>query len=212
MQIKWHGHACFEIRTGIRVVIDPHDGRSIGLKTPKLRADYVLITHDHFDHNATRVVEGAFKVIKGPGLYTLPGGIKIKGIEAYHDTVQGAKRGKITMYRIDSESMHMLHTGDLGHTLSKNIIDEIGSVDVLFVPVGGTYTLDAKQAYEVVRELNPKVVVPMHYKIPGLTLGLAPVEEFLKMFPSESISFVGNSVEFFREDLPDSTEIWVFNL
>ncbi|MCD6275196.1 MAG: MBL fold metallo-hydrolase [Thermoplasmata archaeon] len=211
MEIRWYGHACFEIRSGISLVIDPHDGRSIGIKPPRAKADLVLVTHHHFDHNATRVIKGNFEVIDLPGEYEYEG-IKIKGIMAYHDKEMGAKRGKVTMFRIESEGIKLLHVGDLGHVISSEMAKEIGPVDILFIPVGGVYTVDAREAYENTKILNPKIVVPMHYKFNGLTLGLAPVDDFLRFFPEGQVTYVGNSIEFSREDLPKNTQVWVFTL
>ncbi len=211
MIIRWHGHSCFEIDTGARIVIDPHDGRSIGLRPPRASADLVLITHDHFDHNAVRVVNGSFKVIKEPGEYAFSG-IKIKGIKAYHDTENGRRRGEITMFKVISEGISLLHVGDLGHVLLPDQISEIGHVDVLMTPVGGTYTVGPKEAYENVKLLKPSVIIPMHYKVPGLSLNLGPVDDFLKFFPESSVIYVGSSVEFTREDLMESPQVWVFSL
>lgn len=211
MFIKWHGHACFEIRDGTRIIIDPHDGRSIGLKTPRATADIVLVTHDHFDHNAVRVINGNFQVISSSGEYNF-GPAKIKGIGAYHDEVLGAKRGRVTMYKILLEGISLLHMGDIGHILTKEQVKEIGSVDIIFIPVGGVYTVDAKKAYENTKILNPKIVIPMHYKVPGLTLGLEKVDNFLSFFPKERIMYVGNSIEFSRGDLPYKTSVWVFTI
>ncbi len=211
MMVRWHGHACFEIRNSLRIVIDPHDGRSIGIKPPRVTADVVLITHDHFDHNATRVVGGRFKTITAEGDYTV-GDVKIKGIEAYHDEYHGAKRGKVTMYKIEMNGISFLHTGDLGHILDSSQINNIGKVDILFIPVGGVYTVDAERAYENVKALHPKITVPMHYYVPGLSLRLAPVDDFLRFFSDDEIMQVGNSVDFSPEDLESPVKVWVFNL
>ncbi len=211
MEIRWHGHACFEIRSGITIVVDPHDGRSIGLKPPRARADIVLVSHHHFDHDAVRVIKGNYKVIDAPGEYEF-NGVKIKGVSAYHDESMGAKRGKITMYRIAGEGISLLHVGDLGHVLSKDMLKKIDKIDILFIPVGGVYTVDAEKAYENVKLLNPRIVVPMHYRFDGLTLGIDTVEPFLNKFSKERIEYVGSSIEFSREDLPKTTNVWVFTL
>ncbi|MCD6370593.1 MAG: MBL fold metallo-hydrolase [Thermoplasmata archaeon] len=211
MEIKWHGHACFEIRDSMKIVIDPHDGRAIGIKPPRATPDVVLITHHHFDHDAVRVLNGNFKIIDAPGNYVFDG-IKIRGILGYHDKEMGARRGKITMYKIELEGVKLLHVGDLGHILSKDMVKEIGDVDILFIPVGGVYTVDAREAFENVKLLQPKIVIPMHYRFDGLTLGIAPVEDFLKYFTKEQIIYVGNSIEFTKEDLENTTKIWVFTL
>jgi len=211
MEIKWYGHACFEIRNSMKIVIDPHDGRSIGIKPPRATPDVVLITHHHFDHDAVRVLNGNFKIIDEPGNYVFDG-IKIQGILGYHDKEMGTRRGKITMYKIELEGVKLLHVGDLGHILSKDVVKEIGDVDILFIPVGGVYTVDAREAFENVKLLQPKIVIPMHYRFDGLTLGIAPVEDFLKYFTKEQIIYVGNSIEFTKEDLENTTKIWVFTL
>ncbi len=211
MEIKWHGHSCFEIGEGIKIVIDPHDGRSIGIRTPRVKADVVLVTHHHFDHDAIRVVKGDFKVIDSPGEYRIED-VHIVGIPAYHDEEYGKRRGTITMFKIETEGLHLLHVGDLGHVLDSQTIEKIGKLDILFTPVGGVYTVDAKKAYENVKLLKPRIAIPMHYKIPGMSLGIAPVDEFLSLFPKNAIEFVGNSIAFDRGDLPRDTKVWVFNL
>ncbi len=211
MIIRWHGHSCFEIFNSLRIVIDPHDGRSIGLKTPHLKADLVLVTHEHFDHNATRIVKGDFKIIRDAGKYRI-GDVEIEGIEGYHDKENGARRGKITMYKVKNEGISILHVGDLGHILNEEQADKIGKIDILMTPVGGTYTVDAKEAYENVNILKPKVVIPMHYYVPGLSLALAKVDEFLSLFPRENVQYVGNSIDFTRGELPKETTVWVFSL
>ncbi len=211
MEIKWYGHSCFEIGEGIKIVIDPHDGRSIGIKTPKARADLVLVTHHHFDHDAVRVVKGDFRVIDSPGEYKI-GSVQIKGIPAYHDEEYGKKRGTITMYKIETEGVRLLHVGDLGHVLDSEKVKKIGDIDILFTPVGGVYTVNAKKAYENVKRLKPKIVIPMHYKLPGMTLGIDPVDDFLSLFRRDKVEFVGNSIVFGREDLPKDTQVWVFTL
>ncbi len=211
MEIRWHGHACFEIKSGITIVVDPHDGRSIGLKAPRAYANLVLITHHHFDHDATRVIKGDFEVIDAPGTYEYHG-VKIRGIPAYHDKEMGARRGKITMFKIETEGMKLLHVGDLGHIITEEMSREIGDIDILFTPVGGVYTVDAAEAYENVKILRPRVVIPMHYRFNGLTLGIAPVDDFLRYFPTEQITYVGNSIEFTKEDITGNTKVWVFTL
>ncbi len=211
MIIRWHGHSCFEFFDSLHIVIDPHDGRSIGLKTPHLKAELVLVTHEHFDHNAVRIVNGEFKTIREVGRYKF-GDVEIEGFEAYHDKEMGARRGKITMYKIKTEDISILHAGDLGHVLPKETIDKIGHVDILMIPVGGIYTVDAREACENVKLLKPKVVVPMHYYVPGLSLNLDKVDNFLSYFPKEFVIHVGNSIDFTKSELPDELSVWVFSL
>jgi L-ascorbate metabolism protein UlaG (beta-lactamase superfamily) len=178
--IKWHGHACFEIKDGVTIVTDPHDGRSIGLKPPSAKADIVLISHKHFDHadGLLYVKKDGTVVIDKPGSYEVRG-VKITGVPTYHDESRGAKRGPNTVYLFEVEGVRFCHLGDLGHALSEDQARSLRPVDVLMVPVGGTFTIDARQAEKVVEMLSPRLTIPMHFKIPGLNLPIAGVEAFV---------------------------------
>jgi len=184
MQISWKGQACFHIvvqrnkQEQVKIVIDPFDP-SIGLKMPLLDADVVLSTHDHEDHNNINACKGAF-VVTGPGEYEIKD-VSIQGLSSFHDDVEGKERGKNTIYVIDVESMRLCHLGDLGQDeLSSDQVSKIGNVDILFVPVGGVYTIGAKAAAKVVSQIEPRIVIPMHYLLAGLKFKLHKVDEFLK--------------------------------
>ena len=211
MYITWHGHACFELGNEIKILFDPHDGKSIGLKPPIATPDIVLVSHQHFDHNAIRAIHGKFKVYDHVGEWR-EGDVEIKGVKAYHDEFGGRRRGEIVMFRVSMEGVNFLHTGDLGHILPDSLIAEVEPVDILFIPVGGVFTVDAKKAYRIVEKLEPKVVIPMHYRVGGLTLSINTVEPFLAMFPEEDVVHVGKSIEFEKEDLPEKLSVWVFSL
>jgi len=212
MWLRWHGHSCFELRDGATVITDPHDGKSIGIPAPKLRGDVILVSHDHFDHNCVRQVKGSeLTVIKDP-IMTVERGVRIQGIESYHDTAQGAKRGRNIVFKIEMEGMTFCHLGDLGHMLDDSQLSEVGTPDVLFMPVGDTFTVDVRTAIDLAKKIAPKVIVPMHYRVGGLSLSIRPVDDFLRGFPDEEIVRVGNEIEFVPEDLPEKTEIWVFSL
>ena len=212
MMIRWHGHACFEIAGSKTVVTDPHDGKSIGIPTPNVRADIVLVTHEHFDHNAVRVVKGEPRVIREfTGKKNLEG-IELAGIEEYHDEVKGAKRGTISVYKFKMDGITFTHMGDIGHIPDGNVIEKLKGTDILFIPVGNVFTVGARDARKIAEMINPGVVVPMHYRIGGLSLSIKPVTEFLRQVPKEAVVKVGNSIDFEREDLPETTEIWVFSL
>ena len=187
--IVFHGHACFEIidSEGRSIVIDPHDGGSIGLPRPEARADAVLVTHNHFDHNAVEVVlkPGGEKHVMRKGEFIVLGEHKAKGIEAYHDPYRGRMRGKVIMYALEVDGTRILHVGDLGHTLSQEHIGAVGEVDVVMAPVGGTFTIGPKEAAEVLKALKPRAFIPMHYWVPGVNLPLKPLEEFLKVVEGE---------------------------
>jgi L-ascorbate metabolism protein UlaG (beta-lactamase superfamily) len=210
MRIIWHGHACFEVRDRMTVVMDPHDGKSLGIKPPHAKADIVLVSHDHFDHNCTRVLKGDYAVVREPGRSEVKG-VKILGVEAAHDEQGGGKRGKVTMFKFDLGGVQFCHCGDLGQELTPKQVEALGRVDVLFIPVGNVFTINASQAQRLVKVLGPAVAVPMHYRYGGLSLSIQPVEPFLEGMPKDSIVRVGNEVEFTKDDLPEKTEIWVFS-
>jgi len=210
MRLIWHMHSCFEVSDEVTVVIDPHDGRSIGVKPPQLRADLVLISHDHFDHNAIRAVKGDYTVIRDVSPRTVKG-VAIRGLTAYHDDVGGERRGKVNIFHFTVNGVRFCHLSDLGHMLTPAQVQELGEVDVLFVPVGGVFTIDGAQAQRLVRAIKPKVAVPMHFRVGGLSMSIQNADAFLNGLPEESVVRVGNEVEFEAEDLPERTEHWVFS-
>jgi L-ascorbate metabolism protein UlaG (beta-lactamase superfamily) len=210
--IRWHGHACFEIDGSVKVVTDPHDGKSIGLAPPKVKADLILISHDHYDHNCRSVVSRPDSSLISEPVMTVEKGVRVEGIPADHDPDGGRKRGKITIFRFELDGISFCHLGDLGHSLDESMVDRIGAVDILFVPVGGTFTIGPKAAREVVDVLAPKIAVPMHYRVPGLRISLQPVQSFLDEAKGIRIVQVGNEMEFTQDDLPEhGPEIWVFS-
>ncbi|MBI4029181.1 MAG: MBL fold metallo-hydrolase [Candidatus Blackburnbacteria bacterium] len=179
MDIAWLGHSSFRIKgKSASIVTDPFDP-SVGLKFPKVEADIVTVSHAHQDHNRADLVGGSPKVVSGPGEYEIKE-VSIFGIPTYHDLKNGQERGSNTVYTISMDGMHLCHLGDLGHKLTQDQLGEIGNIDILFVPVGGVYTIDAQLAVEVVTAIEPKVIIPMHYKLPGLKYELAGVEDFIK--------------------------------
>lgn len=168
MQIKYIGHASFFIRTKTaKIVTDPFDPKMVGLKFPKTEADIVTISHQHQDHNFLGQISGDPLVIDWPGEFE-KNSVRVFGYQSYHDKERGAKRGENTLYKIEAEDISLLHLGDLGIALSEETVDAIGEVDILFVPVGGFYTIDAQDAQEVVKRVEPSVVIPMHYGSPQL--------------------------------------------
>lgn len=184
MDITYLGQASFKIKTKTgSLVTDPYDSKILGLKFPATEADIVTISHNHADHNAVENVANTKKVISGPGEYEI-NGISVIGIQTYHDDKKGAERGKNTIYIIEAEGFRLLHLGDLGHKLEDHEIKEIGVIDVLFIPVGGYYTIDAKQGVEVYKQVGASIIVPMHYAVAGLNdeiaQNLLPVDDFLK--------------------------------
>jgi len=187
MTIQWYGHSCFKISTkpegrgsGEEVVIftDPFD-KSIGLRPPQGKADIVTVSHSHYDHNNVSALKGEPAILDLPGEYSIKG-VSITGINSFHDKVQGAERGLNTIFVIESEGIRFCHLGDLATLLDKKQLEEVNGVDILAVPVGGVYTLDAKEAREVVDQIEPKIVLPIHYKISGLKIKIDDEKNFCK--------------------------------
>ena len=211
LQIRWHGHSCFEITNDITIVTDPHDGKSIGIPAPSVQGDVILVSHDHYDHNSVKTVEKHGSKIITDSRKRNISDVELRGFESYHDEVEGAKRGENIIYKFQVNDIIFCHLGDLGHKLTDNIIEKIGKVDVLFIPIGGTFTVDDKQAWDIINSIKPKIVVPMHYKIGGLSLPIAGIDAFLEQNKFELLH-VGNEIDIEKEDLPEKTEVWTFTL
>jgi len=197
MRIEWKGHASFLLisEKGKRVLTDPFD-KHVGYPLPNIKVDVATVSHQHGDHNYTDLLPGKPVIIEGAGEHEADG-IMIKGVATYHDPEQGKKRGKNTVFVIRLDELNICHLGDLGHLLTSKQVSDIGQVDILFVPVGGFFTINAGEAYEVVQQLRPALVLPMHYKLDDrVTLPIAPVDEFLSLFPKvekQSVLDIGKS-------------------
>jgi len=214
MEIQYFGHSCFRIKGKNAILLTDPFSSEIGLKMNKTSADIVIISHQHYDHNNSAVVIGTTKrqnpfIISGPGEYEISG-VFVYGLASFHDQVKGAKRGANTIYVINMDGIKLAHLGDLGHRLTDEQLEEVNGVDILFVPVGGKYTIDAQQAVEVVGQIEPRIVIPMHYKLPGLKVVLAPVEEFLKNMGMEEVN-PQDKLIITKEKLPEEREVVVLN-
>ncbi len=183
MIIKWLGHASFLLESsGIKLLTDPFDAE-IGYQPCSEKVDIVTVSHEHWDHNAVDILAGNPRVIRETGSFAIDG-INILGTSTYHDKKQGQERGHNIIYKISSEDLDVLHLGDLGHVLTDRQLLEVGNVDILLVPVGGRYTVDADAAYEIVEQLQPQIIIPMHFLTADVSLKeLAPVEAFTAKFP-----------------------------
>lgn len=189
MQITWHGHACVSLSVnGYVVVFDPHDGVSLGLKRPAVQADLVLVTHDHFDHNAVSVVakrtSRVFKMFYGESVVD---NVKVEGLRTYHDKLKGKRRGENAVYVVSAGNVRVAHLGDLGEIPEEPVLSRLRGVDLLIVPVGGTFTVEPDEAWRIVELTTPRNVMPIHYWIPGCNLPLKPVDEFLKHVKNYSV-------------------------
>ncbi len=207
MNIVWYGQSCFKItaqrpkaKEKVSLVIDPYTV-STGLKLPKIEGDVFLFTHEHGDHNNRSVVDKESFVIDSPGEYEVKD-IFVQGVFSYHDEVQGKERGANTIYIIDAEGIRICHLGDFGEAeLSDKHLKELGQVDVLMIPVGGTYTVDAKKATKIISQIEPRIVIPMHYAIEGLNIELEELDTFLKAIGEKSAEKLDKLV-LQKKDLP----------
>ena len=211
MKIKWNGHASFTITTssGIKIITDPYEPGGFGgqIKYGPISdtADIVLVSHDHADHNYVQGLSGSPVVVRGTQEEK---GIKFEAVPAYHDPNKGAERGKNTIFVFEADGIKVAFLGDLGHILEPEQAEKLKGLDILLIPVGGTFTIDAKQAKQLVDMLKPKVAIPMHYKTEKLGFPIRPVDDFLSL--CEKVKRLDTSeVEISKDQLPEPTEIWV---
>jgi L-ascorbate metabolism protein UlaG (beta-lactamase superfamily) len=210
MRIKWLGHSCFKITSdnGIRILTDPFDD-NVGYKLPSVETDIVTISHNHYDHNFIDCVKGKFEVIKKVGNFNVKD-IPITGVHTYHDNEQGAKRGDNIVYIFQIDDVKVCHLGDLGHVLTKPQLDMIGKVDVVLIPVGGVFTINAEEAYEVINQLNPSIIIPMHYKTRALNFKLDTADGFIKKF-DDFEKLQSQVLEVKKENLKSQKKLFVLN-
>jgi L-ascorbate metabolism protein UlaG (beta-lactamase superfamily) len=210
MQIKWLGHASFLIlsQDNTRIVTDPYTvEKGIKYRPIDAAADIVTASHSHGDHNNVAIIKGNPKVLKEPGSSTIKG-IEVKTVSAYHDGAKGTQRGNNLIFCFKVEGLNLCHLGDLGHQLGQQQIKEIGPVDVLFIPVGGFFTIDANEATRTVEAIKPKIVFPMHYKNAKAEYPIAGVDDFLN--GKKNVRKLNSStIEIRKEALPKETEIVV---
>jgi len=212
MKVKWLGHASFLITSdgGTKIITDPFiPGNGLSYGEIKESADIVTVSHDHFDHNNVASVGGNPQVVKDAEPVEIKG-IKFRGVPTYHDDNLGKDRGNNVIIIMDVDGVQVCHLGDLGHPLSSQQVADIGKVDVLLIPVGGFFTIDAEVATEVCAKLNPGVVIPMHFKNDRCEFPIAGVEDFLQGKAVVTRAGV-TEAEFKAGELPDKTEIRVLD-
>jgi len=209
MKIKWFGHASFLIENerGIKIVTDPFD-ETLGYKLPRVKANIVTVSHEHFDHNFVRGVKGKPVVFKGP-VKRESHKMEFRGISSYHDSVFGAQRGDNTIFTINADDLNLCHLGDLGHLLDEDKLNEIGKVDILFIPVGGYYTINHEQAEQIIDKIMPKVIIPMHYKTDAINFSIDPVDLFI-YGKKDVIKLNSSEYSINKELLPIDRKIIVF--
>jgi len=212
MKIEWYGQAAFLITSdsGARIITDPYTPGGFGLNYTDIgeSADIVTISHDHADHSNVGGIQGNPEVVRGS---TEVKGIKINAVATAHDDSGGSQRGGNNVYCFEVDGVKVCHLGDLGHMLSGEQAAAIGKVDILLIPVGGNFTIDAKVATEVANKLSPKVIIPMHYKNERCpTFPVAGVEEFLEG-KDNVVRSDESEVEYRANDIPDEVMIQVLN-
>lgn len=221
MKITSHGHACFKIEGKsttndiVTIITDPFDPKSISINLRNLECDILTISHEHEDHNfkdAIKQLEDKPFIITTPGEYEVKG-LRIFGYRSFHDDKQGSERGLNTIYVYDFNEARVCHLGDLGHDLSGDLLEELSNIDVLLIPVGGIFTIDSKTAVSVIEKIEPRIVIPMHYKTPkhsSMFDKLETLSDFLKEFgvtkePQKDLNIKS------KPDLPEETEVVALN-
>ena len=205
MEISFLGHSSFLLKgKEVTVVTDPFDPKKVGFKFPEVEADIITVSHDHDDHNFVEGVGGEPFVISGSGEYEIKG-VRIFGIPALH----GGDLGKVTLYLIEIDDLSVVHLSDLGHKLEHDQVEELNSVDILVVPVGDAgVQLDAEKAAEVVAQLEPYIVLPMHYRESEATKKFDPVDKFLEQMGEENVRRE-KKLKVTKSSLPEDTEVVV---
>ena len=209
MEISWLGHSCFRIIGAQATIITDPYSPDLGYSLGKPTASIVTVSHQHPGHSYVQGISGETKLVTGPGEYEISG-VLIIGMATFHDNEEGRTRGKNTVYLMEVDEVSVCHLGDLGHALTPEQIEEIENVDVLLLPVGGISTIDASIAAEVVRQLEPKVVVPMHYKTEALNRQLEPVDRFLKEMGLREVNSQPK-LSLTKPSLPISTQVFLLD-
>ncbi|MFO7881510.1 MAG: MBL fold metallo-hydrolase [Kosmotogaceae bacterium] len=184
MEIKWYGHSCFSIHSSDKVILtDPFD-KTVGYDIPEVTPDLLLESHQHFDHNAHNLLKGDFQIVKDPVIEGKFEGFKLEGYNSFHDKAQGQKRGNNIIFKITTpEGFRIVHLGDLGDIPSKEVVSSIMDSDILMVPAGGYYTIEPDVAADFSKRLNPKIIIPMHYKTEVISeWSIKTIDDFLSYF------------------------------
>ncbi len=209
MEISWLGHSCFQLRgKNVTLITDPFSpqlGHSLG----KISASIVTISHNHPGHNYTGGVNGDPRIVRGPGEYEISD-VLITGVASYHDNKHGQELGRNTIYIIHMDDLVICHLGDLGHVLQEEQLEEVADADMLLVPIGGQHTINAAQAAEVISQIEPHIVIPMHYSPPT---GDAPnpLDKFCREMGIEAIN-PQPKLSITRSALPAETQVVILSI
>jgi len=209
MDINWYGHSCFKIKGKKATVITDPFSPDLGYTLGKQTANIVTVSHQHPGHSYIEGIDNGYKAVKAPGEYEISG-VLIVGITAFHDAQKGEKRGKNNVFLMDIDEVSVCHLGDLGHSFTPAQIEQIDNVDILLLPVGGVSTIDATTAAEIVRQIEPQIVIPMHYKTDAIKRELAPVDNFLKEMGQKEVEPQAN-LSITKANLPLTTQVVVLS-
>ncbi len=208
MKIKWLGHSSFLLTesTGITVLTDPFDPKMVGYGFTAPPVDIVTVSHGHADHNYLEGVKSRKQVYDAPGKFEYEGRVHITGVQCFHDDGEGKIRGENIIYKIGMDGVNICHMGDIGEPCSPELVERLLPVDVLMIPVGGNYTVDAELAKEYVDRLMPQIVIPMHYKRKHCELDIDKVDPFVRMFDDEYVEDDVAELELDRQDFDENGE------
>lgn len=209
MEISWRGHSCFVIKGKENTIVTDPCHPDLGYPLSDLRADIVTISHFHPGHAYTEAVGTSPRKVKGPGEYEIDKTF-ITGIATFHDNRKGEIRGKNTIYALEVDGLTLCHLGDLGHRLTPQLVEEIGDVDILFLPVGEVSTLSLDAALEIIGQLEPRIIIPMHYKTPAFRGNLGSLERFLNKMRIGGLE-AKPKLSVTASSLPSSTQVVVLS-
>jgi len=212
MLIKHIGHAEFLIETesGLRIVTDPYDA-GCGYPMQKVAADIALISHHHHDHDAVENLKGEPRIFDTAGSYTPEAGVKITAIRGFHDNTGGSKRGETLLFLIETEGLRIIHLGDLGCALDEDQLKILKQADALMIPVGGFYTIDAKQAKKTTELIGARIILPMHYRTEyNRDWPISDAEAFLSLYDHAEICRDAEALRITAEDMVCQPKIVVF--
>lgn len=220
--IKYLGHACFLVTAsnGTKVLMDPYNA-DVGYPVHQVDADIITVSHEHFDHNNVSMARGNPVVIRGlesggekwASVDKVVKGVKITEIHSYHDTSGGKERGLDAIFILDVDGIRIAHLGDLGQPLEPDQIKNLKNVDIMMIPVGGYFTIDADDAKKIIKETMPGIVLPMHYKTHynRANFPIATVDTFIKGL-SIVVKLSGNELVITKEQIPSKTRVYVFKI
>jgi len=208
-KITFFGHSMFliESKNGLRIGIDPFD-ENVKSKLPDIKADIVTVSHSHYDHSNTGLFKGVPEIIRETGKFNKKD-VSVTGYPSFHDNNGGSIRGENIIFEIEIDGIRFVHLGDFGSFREVSTLNLIKNMDILFIPVGGVYTINHLEAAILMEKLNPKVVIPMHFKEKDTKVGVTGVNNFKNILEGYFVKELGNYLEIIKEELPEKTQVWI---